>query len=88
MLLLVVMLNLLISIISESFDKISFERLESDTKLKLGLIMEIESYLFFNRKKEDYRYVTSITNYMGEDVAEEEWESRIRLLYKNGIAVK
>jgi len=51
MLLLVVMLNLLISIISESFDKISFERMESDSKLRLELILEIENCMFYNRKK-------------------------------------
>mmetsp|Transcript_13512 Transcript_13512/g.2130 ORF Transcript_13512/g.2130 Transcript_13512/m.2130 type:complete len:90 (+) Transcript_13512:215-484(+) len=88
MLLLVVMLNLLISIISESFDKISFERMESDSKLRLELIKEVENCIFWNRNKEDLRYITSYTNYAGEDVGEDEWESRIRLLYKNGIALK
>lgn len=36
--LLILMLNLLISVISESFEKISLEKLESDTKLRLELI--------------------------------------------------
>lgn len=53
MLILVVMLNLLISIISESFDRISFEKIESDTKIRLKLILEMENCMFWNRNKQD-----------------------------------
>lgn len=46
MIILIVMLNLLISIISETFDKITFARVESDAKIRLELILEIENCLF------------------------------------------
>lgn len=38
---LIVMLNLLISIISESFDRITYEKKESDTRIRLGEILEV-----------------------------------------------
>lgn len=34
------------------------------------------------------RYLTQFSSYNGEDVGDEEWESRIRLLYKNGQVVR
>jgi hypothetical protein len=34
------------------------------------------------------RYLTLISNYNGEDYGDDEWESRIRLLYKNGTIVR
>jgi len=66
LLLLIVMLNLLISIISESFDRISFEKLESDSKLRLEIILDVENCLFWNRSKEDFRYISSVRNYNGD----------------------
>ena len=84
---LVVMLNLLIAIISESFDKITFRRVESDTTIKLQLILEIENCMFWKRNRGQETYLHFLQEYGGEE-QEEEWESRVRKLYDDSQNIK
>mmetsp|Transcript_13642 Transcript_13642/g.19929 ORF Transcript_13642/g.19929 Transcript_13642/m.19929 type:complete len:1212 (+) Transcript_13642:24-3659(+) len=83
---LIVMLNLLISIISESFDKVSFTLKEAETRIRLGLIIEIENCMFWNRNKGVLSYLTYFYEYSGEE--EIEWESRVRKLYNDTQDIK
>ena len=83
---LIVVLNLLISIISESFDRITFESKESDTRMKLELILEIENCYFWNKGKKEFKYLYFVEEYKGEE--EIEWESRIRKLYNDTRMLK
>ena len=84
---LIVMLNLLISIISESFDKITFEAKESDTRIRLELILEVENCLFWNRNAEQPEYLYFIQEYSGEE-EDTEWESRVRKVYNDSQVIK
>ena len=84
---LIVMLNLLISIISESFDRITFEKRESETRIRLGLILELENCLFWKRSQEELAYLCFIQEYTGE-AGGEEWESRVRKLYNDTQVIK
>jgi len=68
---LIIMLNLLISIISESFAKIVSERKESDTRIRLELIIEVENCLFWKRNQEELAYLWFIEDYQGEETTQE-----------------
>ena len=81
---LVVMLNLLIAIISESFDKITFRRV---TAIKLQLILEIENCMFWKRNQGQETYLHFVQEYGGEE-QQEEWESRVRKLYDDSQNIK
>jgi len=72
-------LNLLISIISESFDKISFTSKEAETRTRMELILEVEECMFWNRQKGIPTYLYLLKEYEGEE--ETSWESRIRKLF-------
>ena len=85
---LVIMLNLLISIISDSFDRINFEKKESDTRIRLKLIIEVENCLFWRRNKAEMAYLYFVHEYGGEEPGEEEWESRVRKLHNDTEVVK
>ena len=78
------MLNLLIAIISESFDKITFRRV---TAIKLQLILEIENCMFWKRNQGQETYLHFVQEYGGEE-QEEEWESRVRKLYDDSQNTK
>ena len=75
----IVTLNLLISIISESFDKISFTSKEAETRTRMELILEVEECMFWNRRKGIPTYLYLLKEYQGEE--ETSWESRIRKLF-------
>jgi WD40 repeat protein len=76
---LIVMLNLLISILGDSYDKVQLTLVESDYSQKLEVILEIEKMLFFNRNKGTRTYLHKCDVYRNE-FSEMEWEGRIRLI--------
>ena len=84
---LIIMLNLLISIISESFAKIVSERKESDTRIRLELIIEVENCLFWKRNQQELAYLWFIEDYQGEETTQE-LEIKFNKLYKETQVIK
>jgi len=75
---LVVMLNLLISIISASFEKITSERIESDTKARLNLIIEVENCLFWRgTQQEEPEYLFFIEEQQNEQEDTAKLETKV-----------
>ena len=79
MLNLIVMLNLLISIISESFAKINSEKMASDTRIRLDLVIEVENCIFW-RKKEGPQYLFFVEEYEGEEEEDSKLEKDVQAI--------
>lgn len=75
----IVMLNLLISIIGDSFDKVQQENFVQNYKELAGLVLEIEYLMVWNRSKVDAKYIYIIqkaqNNQNGVD-----WEGKMNYL--------
>ena len=61
--------------------------MESDTTIKLQLILEIENCMFWKRNQGQETYLHFVQQYGGEE-QEEEWESRVRKLYDDSQNIK
>ncbi|OMJ67622.1 hypothetical protein SteCoe_35171 [Stentor coeruleus] len=73
----IMMLNLLISILSDSFDKFQIEAQEIDYKEKLSLIIELESLYTIFRKTTRKGYV-QLCDYDSQDENKEKWSEDIK----------
>ncbi|OMJ96039.1 hypothetical protein SteCoe_421 [Stentor coeruleus] len=73
----VMMLNLLISILGDSFDKFQIEAKEIDYKEKLSLVTELESLYLILRKRKRKGYV-QLCDYNSNDENEEIWSGKIK----------
>ena len=77
------LLNLLIAIISDTFDRVYSNRIASDYKEIANLILEQENLMFWNRKKRGLKYL-HVIKYKGIDALEgDEWEGRMSMLKKD-----
>jgi hypothetical protein len=75
----IIMLNLLISILGDSYEKIQVNLLESDYSQKLQIIIELEKLMIWNRNKGIPVYLQECR--LAQDSEKvEEWEGRIRIL--------
>ena len=83
---LIIMLNLLISIISDSFDRIKVEQTESETRVRLGLVLEIENTMFWNRDKGEPTFFSLITEY--EEGGQQDLENKIKKLEEDTQDIK
>ena len=77
------LLNLLIAIISDTFDRVYSNRIASDYKELANLILEQENLMFWNRKERGLKYL-HVIKYKGIDAFEgDEWEGRMSMLKKD-----
>ena len=77
-----VMMNLLIAIISDTFERVYTSKTASDYKEKTALILEVENLMFWRRNVKS-RVFLHVVKYRGEDETEvDEWEGRSAALKK------
>ena len=75
----IIMLNLLISILGDSYERIQLSLIESDYSQMLEIIIELEKLMVWNRNKGTPVYLQECKVVEDEENAGE-WEGRIRLL--------
>ncbi|OMJ96038.1 hypothetical protein SteCoe_420 [Stentor coeruleus] len=73
----IMMLNLLISILGDSFDKFQIEAKEIDYLEKLKLIIELEGFYLILRKKKNKGYV-QLCDIDSHEEGEEKWSGKIK----------
>ena len=78
------MLNLLISILGDSYDLFMLEKTVYDLKEKIGFSLEIQTTLFWNQKynQSKYIYVLSKAFDDGENNNNDDWQGKIVYLEK------
>ena len=77
----IIMLNLLIAILSHTFDKVQSNNSAFDSKEKVELMIEEETLLTNNRKRGDKRYLHMVTKRdLDEANDEDQWEGKIKVL--------
>ena len=74
---LIIMMNILISIVGDTFDRVQMEATYKDAEAVLDLVLEVENVRFFNRTISDLRYIHACFEFKEED-AETGWEGRMR----------
>ena len=74
---LIVMMNILISLVGDTFDRVQMEATYKDAEAVLDLVLEVENVRFFNRQVSDLRYIHACFEFQEED-AETGWEGRMR----------
>lgn len=77
----IIMLNLLISIMSDTFDRIQQGTVEADRETLTGLILELEQLMFWNRAKSDQKYLF-VCRFDDADLAgsRASWEGKVRAI--------
>jgi WD40 repeat protein len=75
----VIMLNLLISILGDSFDKFRTESIELDCMEMTELVIEIENLMFWKRDLNEKRYL-QICQDPKREGSSESWEGRVRAI--------
>ena len=90
MLIPLIFFNLLISIISNTFDKVYSEKVASDYKEKAHLVLEIEKMFKCNRHKEKMQYLSAIVKRVDglAEAAGDEWEGRFSVITKDLLMMK
>lgn len=90
----IIVLNLLISIISDTYDKVTMSQQATDYKQKVGLLLEIERMMFWRRSKDIHGNLKTKSNPMflhvlsyvdGSNAGSggDAWEGKIRLIRKS-----
>jgi hypothetical protein len=75
----IIMLNLLISIIGDTYDRVQSDNLSADMKETLDMIQEVENMMFFRRNKGKKMFFQECTEYEKTD-QEAGWEGKLRAL--------
>ena len=73
------MLNLLVSILGDSYERIQVNLIESDYSQMLDVIIELENLMIWKRSKGSPVYMQECKE-VEDDEGGEEWEGRIRAL--------
>ena len=76
----VIMLNLLISIIGDTFDKVLAYRDITDGRIKIDCILEMYHLMFWNRGKTNRKFIKVCKPY--ENNVEDDWEGKISIIQK------
>ena len=66
---LVVMMNLLISIVGDTFERVQMDSAIKDSEEVIELLLEIDSVLFRNRDKHDWRRIVVCQPYQSSETA-------------------
>ena len=77
----VLMLNLLISILGDSYERFQLEQVIVDTKEKARISMELQRMMFWTNKQSLLKCIR-LCNYAFQDDEEQDWEGRIRFMDK------
>ena len=77
----VLMLNLLISILGDSYERFQLEQAIVDIKEKAKISMELQSMMFWSNKQSDLKYIR-LCDSAFPDEEEQDWEGRIRFMDK------
>lgn len=80
------MLNLLISILGDSYDKVQYTMVESDYEQMLELILELEKMMIWNRNNRTPSYIHRWNLYSNE-FSEADWEGRIRIMQNSLLEI-
>jgi uncharacterized protein YqgV (UPF0045/DUF77 family) len=84
---LIIMLNLLISILGDSYEKVQFTMIETDYEQMTEVIIEMERMMIWNRDKKLARYIHKFELFKNE-FSEVEWEGRIRIMQDSLSVIK
>mmetsp|Transcript_16865 Transcript_16865/g.16735 ORF Transcript_16865/g.16735 Transcript_16865/m.16735 type:complete len:222 (+) Transcript_16865:1057-1722(+) len=77
----IIMFNLLISIISDTYERVLSDRVAADLKELINMIIEVEYMMFHKRLLNENKYVQSCHETVNED--RDEWEGKLRALEKS-----
>ena len=77
----IIMLNLLISILGDSFDSFQNECVEIDNLEMASFIIEIETLMYWNKHKPEKRYIQKCDNVHVE--GEGAWEGKIKAIHNS-----
>lgn len=84
----IIMLNLLISIIGDSFERVQSTRVVADMKELCQMVIEVERLLFWRRKLDEKKYIQICNLKEKEELPNEAWEGLIIELDKKMTYVK
>jgi WD40 repeat protein len=76
----IIIFNIMISLIGDSFEKVQTDSLSADTQELLEMIFEVENMIVTRRDRNFIYYFHFADNYFKDEV--DSWEGRIRLLTK------
>ena len=76
------MLNLLIAIISDTFERVYSNRVASDYKEKAAIVLEFENLMFWNRDRVDMAYLHTIKYKVPDGQDSNEWDGKINQMKK------
>jgi hypothetical protein len=81
---LIIMLNLLIAVISDTFDKVQENKTSSDCKERCALMIEVEEFFLWNRTGKDKKRYVHLCRYQQindeESGDQNQWLGKIRSL--------
>ena len=83
-----VFFNLLIAIISDTFDRVYSNKTSSDYREKASLILEVEYMIFWRRAGTQMQYLYSILRADSGDMQGSDWDGKINILRKDIQQVK
>lgn len=75
----IIMLNLLISIIGDTYDRVQSDSLSADMKELMDMIQEVENMMFFRRNQNHKQFFQESTPFEKQD-QEGGWEGKLRAL--------
>jgi hypothetical protein len=82
----IVMLNLLISIIGDTFDRVQSEMVIADMKELCEMVIEIENSLYWRRNAGSKQYLQLCTTKQKEEI-DVQWEGKLREIEKRMISL-
>ena len=76
------MLNLLISIIGDTYDKVQEGQVVANTRELLYMVREIESLMYWKRTKKEKHFLHTCTSALKVEHDDDSWSGKIRQIYK------
>ena len=75
----VIMLNLLISLFGDTFDRVQMECAETSNRIRINMILEIENMLFWKRNRGSEKYMVVCDRVEAESG---DWEGKVKAIVK------
>ncbi len=83
----IIMLNLLISILGDTFDRVQSTKVIADMKELCDMVIELESLLYWRRELGGRQYLQSCNSKEYEEVSEDQWEGKVRELDNKLVSI-
>ena len=83
----IIMLNLLIALMSDTYEKVQSTNIIADRKELLTMILEIENLAFWNRKRNDRSYL-QICDDLLQEGEREKWVGKLKSLKTSMLKMK